>query len=309
MKGIIMSDSVRQKIDKRVDRILSDLGNPEPPLKLPDVRRLLELDLGYYRTDDEGFLRKVAHKLMIAGKQVIERPSLLKDVVTGCGIKALWLPDPKRILIDQSLPKPKHRWAEAHEILHGVLEWHEPVMRGDSELTLGHFYQEKIEAEANYGAGQLTFLRERFQNEARDSAPTVSLVMSLADRFANTKASTLWRVVEALGRDTPLLGIIHYHPNPRLSSAKADPANPCRHFIQSPAFAKRFSRVSERAVYDLICGYIEHRSGGPLGTKLLPLDDDNGDGHEFAFETFSLRHQCITLCAYRQPRRVIVAAA
>lgn len=306
MKDLILPDAIRSKINKRVDRILNDLGNPEPPLKLPEVRRLLELDLGYYRTDDDGFLRKVAHKLLVAGKQVIDRPGLLFDVVTRCGIKALWLPDPRRILIDDTLPKPKHRWAEAHEIVHGVLEWHEPVMRGDSELTLHHDCLEKIEAEANYGAGQLTFLRSRFDTEALDSAPSVKLVMNLSDTFANTKASTLWRVVETLGREKPLLGIIHYHPNPRLSAAKFDPRNPCRHFIQSAAFASQFSQVSESAVFDLICSYIEHRSGGPLGKRILPLTDDNGDGHEFVFETFSLRHQCITLCVHHQRRPLVV---
>lgn len=38
MKNLILQPGVRQKIDRRVDKILSDLDNPEPPLRLEDVR-------------------------------------------------------------------------------------------------------------------------------------------------------------------------------------------------------------------------------------------------------------------------------
>lgn len=49
MQNIILQPSIRQKIDKRVDKILHDLDMPEPPLRLDDVRELLRLDLGYYQ--------------------------------------------------------------------------------------------------------------------------------------------------------------------------------------------------------------------------------------------------------------------
>ena len=51
MKNLILQPAIRQKIDRRVDKILRDLGNPEPPLRLEDVRELLRLDLGYYQTE------------------------------------------------------------------------------------------------------------------------------------------------------------------------------------------------------------------------------------------------------------------
>jgi hypothetical protein len=39
-------------IDELVAKVLRDLGNPEPPLRLAVVRDLLTLDLKYYSSTD-----------------------------------------------------------------------------------------------------------------------------------------------------------------------------------------------------------------------------------------------------------------
>lgn len=77
MKNLILQPGMRQKIDKRVDKILRDLDMPEPPLRLEDVRELLRLDLGYYHSDSDGLLQRAVHKLIMGGKQLIARPMLL----------------------------------------------------------------------------------------------------------------------------------------------------------------------------------------------------------------------------------------
>jgi hypothetical protein len=219
----------------------------------------------------------------------------------------LLLPDHRRILIDENLHKSKHRWAEGHETIHSVLDWHEPAMRGDNELTMKQACLDKVEAEANYGAGQLLFLRERFASEVLDSAPSVDLVLKLAKSFGNTNASTLWRMIEAAGSERPMLGIMHYHPHPRFASDKNDPANPCRHFIRSDAFATQFSATDELKVFELISAYIQPRKGGPVGNETVLVTDDNGDQHEFAFETFKFHHECLTLAVHLRKRAVVVS--
>lgn len=217
------------------------------------------------------------------------------------------MPDRKRILIDEKLHVKKHRWAEGHETIHTILEWHEAILHGDNEVTMKQACLDKVEAEANYGAGQLLFLRERFVSEALDSAPSVDLVRTLAKSFNNTHASTLWRLVETAGRERPMLGVMHYHPAPRFSSAKNDPANPCRHFIRSDAFATKFSDTDELEVFDHISSYIEPKQGGPVGNELVVLTDDNGDEHEFAFETFNFRHECLTLVVHIRKHPATIA--
>jgi hypothetical protein len=290
-----------------VDKILRDLGNPTPPLRLEEVRELLRLDLRYYHSDDNGIVDETIHRLTMAGKQLIARPTLLFDALRKFSIKALYNPDRKRILIDQTVPKAKHRWAEGHEIIHDVLDWHEPALRGDNELTMKQSCLEKVEAEANYGAGQLLFLRRRFIEEALGSAPSVALVKSLKKTFGNTYASTLWRLVETAGANLPLLGVIHYHPHSRYQSNEFDLANPCRHFIRSDAFAAQFSTVSEQDVFTLISEYVTPRKGGPLGDTKVILIDDNANEHEFFFETFGFVHECLTLGAHIRERPMVVA--
>ena len=167
-----IGDSERRDINRRVERILKDLGNPEPPLSLEDVRYLLRLDLKYYSSTDVSAAREVAHKLYVAGKQIIERPALLIDVIRKSKLSALWLPDRKRILIDRDAPKLKHRWMEAHEIGHSVIEWHRSCLFGDDEVTLSQACHEQIEAEANYAAGQLLFMQKLFYDEVTDTGIT-----------------------------------------------------------------------------------------------------------------------------------------
>jgi hypothetical protein len=276
VKNLILQPHVRQKIDTQVDRLLRDLDSPEPPLQVEDVLELLHLDLAYYRGDSDGLLQETIHRLRMAGKQVIADPMRLWEAIRKFSLKALYAPDRRRILIDENLPTAKHRWAKGHEIIHDVLEWHLPVLRGDDQLTLKQSCLAKIESEANYGAGQLLFLRHRFNEQVLASPPSVELVREMVKTFGNTHSSMLWRLVEAAGAERPLFGAIHYHPHPRFHSKKFDPENPCRHFIQSDAFARRFSDVDQHRVYELIAGYVAPRRGGPLGEGICVLLDDNG---------------------------------
>lgn len=271
------------------------------------MRELLKLDLEFYQTDSDGILQRTIHSLIMGGKQMLARPGIILDVIRKRSIKALLVPDRKRILIDENLHKAKHRWAEAHEITHDILPWHEHALHGDSELTMKQACIDKVEAEANYGSGQLLFLRDRFTTEVMDSQPTVALVTSLAKSFKNTNASTLWRLVETAGRERPILGVMHYHPAPRFHSAENDPTNPCRHFIRSDAFLSMFSELKEIEIFEHISRYILPKRGGPVGGDIVLLTDDNGQLHEFGFETFNFTRECLTLAVYLRPHSIKVA--
>src|SRR5207237_7269082 len=61
MKNLIILPHIRGKIEARVDRVLRDLDNPVPPLRLEDVRELLKLDLAYYTGEKDGFLAETIH--------------------------------------------------------------------------------------------------------------------------------------------------------------------------------------------------------------------------------------------------------
>ena len=305
MKNIIVDEYEAQDIEEQVSKILRGLGNPEPPLSLDDVRELLRLDRQFYSGSDQSAVREVVSRIMVAGKQNVAGPTILFDAIQKAKLSALWLPDKKRILIGESLPKFKRRWNEAHEIGHSIIPWHANLLLGDNEFSLDPRCHQQMEAEANFAAGQLLFLQDRFVAEAHDSEVCFATVKDLRKAFGNTFSSTLSRYVENFGADEPMVGVISTHPN--RPNDDFDPKRPCRHFIQSPGFQERFSRIAEISIFakmEIYCGY---QGGGPLGEDDVRLTDDNGDKHIFHFESFSNTFDVLTLGRYVRPCRICVA--
>ena len=136
MRNTFLDVRTARDIDAVVAKILRGLGNPEPPLILDDVRALQQLDRQYYSSVDDGPLREFVSRAYIGAKQVLLRPTLILEIVRKRSLKALYLPDRKRILIDSSEPKLKWRWNESHEIIHDGVPWHQDAMFGDTEHTL-----------------------------------------------------------------------------------------------------------------------------------------------------------------------------
>src|SRR5437870_693934 len=104
MKTITIGDKERLEINAQVEKVLRGLGDPEPPLRLDDVRELLRLDRQYYSSTDDSVLREFVSKVKVGAKQLFLRPTLLLDVVKKASLSALWVPDRQRILIDKELP-------------------------------------------------------------------------------------------------------------------------------------------------------------------------------------------------------------
>ncbi len=313
-KNHLIKEKTAQDIDGRIERVLRGLGNPEPPLLLEDVRELLKLDRVFYTADDPGVLSEAVSRIRVATIQVFQRPMLLLDAIKKFSLQALYVPDRRRILLDGSLPEKKHRWSETHEVVHSLIPWHEDVMHGDNRHTLLPECHEQVEAEANYGAGRLLFLRDRFTVEARDLPLAINSVQSLHRAFGNTLSSTLWRFVETVGNERPMIGMISCHPHATRRPSDFDPNNPCRHCIQSSAFAQRFSGITERDLFAAVSSYCGAQMGGPLGISDLILTDDNGDEHVFTFESFFIKYkkpaigEALTLGFYSRPHIQIVAA-
>ena len=305
----LIRPKTKADIDRRVARVLRGLGNPEPPLDLRTVRELLRLDLEYYRADDPGVLHEVVSRIRIAGKQVLKRPSLLYEAIRKFDLRALYIPDQKRILIDSTQPKLKHRWSESHEIGHSILPWHEGAMLGDNQQTLIPHCHEQLEAEANFAAGGLLFLQDRFERQALGHMPSISAVKNLKPIFGNTYTTTFWRCVEAWGTSVPIVGLITDHPHLVDAPSVASPNDPCKYLIRSAAFATQFSGIEAAELFDVMQTYCAKRRGGPLGEIETILTDDNGDLHSFHFESFSFHHQVLTLGIHRHPHQVVVSAA
>lgn len=299
MRNTFLDDRTANDIDRQVMRVLADLGNPEPPLSMELVREMLRIDRAFYSSTDAGVLRETFHRLKVAGHQVLKRPMLLVDVVRKLDLKALWLPDRKRILIDSELPKPKVRWAEAHEVGHSIIPWHDAMLLGDKERTLSVSCHSRLEVEANYAAGRLVFLRDRFTQEVRSSELSFEVVRTLSKAYGNTMTSTLWRFVEAC--EVPVYGLVTVHPR----HVVAPNTLKVRHSLESSAFRSRFGELDASSVFVQLSRRC-HGNRGPIGEGHMILQDLRGEENVFYFETFFNGHDALTLARWQGIRRVCV---
>jgi len=291
LRNFLLDQYATADIDQLVGKVLSDLGNPEPPLRLPEVRELLRLDRAYYSSSDDTAIREVALKLSVAGQQVLARPTILKDAIGKLGLKALLLPERRCILIDSEAPDLKQRWSEAHEIGHALIPWHSGTMLGDNKATLTPACHQQIETEANYAAGQLLFLKERFIDDATSLPPGFDSINELQSRYQNTITTTLWRYVEM--SPGVVVGAISEHPH--RTGRTFSQRNPLRYFIRSRSFKQQFSGVTEADLFNGIRKICSHGTGGLIGTGSILLFDANGQTRSFRLETFHNRYEALTL--------------
>ena len=292
---LVLRKSVSQKIEERSERLHRDLGNPDPPISLDAIRELLSLDKAFYSREDPGLLNKIVHKLKIAGLQVLAQPTRLLTAWQKWDIKALWVPDIRRIILDESIPEKKKRWAETHEIGHSILPWHQEFLQGDPDSTLSVSCNAKIESEANYAAGQILFPKRVFRETLPEiSQINMSAILKIAKSFGNSVTSTLWRTVETL--DVPSFGFICENPCTSLPafitqniSVKEQP----RHFFRSNSFAERFSSITDDAIWNYLQSNCKPKKWKLLDTTVnIPANDQIYE--EFHIETLNLTHYAAT---------------
>lgn len=315
MKNPQIGNSEKKHIDKAVRRLLSDMKGVEPPLNLDAVRSQLKLDLEYYSSKDPGLVKEIVHSIKVAGKEWLSSKAILGKLIDKLRLRGMLFWDQNRILLDSEQHPGKFRWAEGHEIGHKLSFWHQSYLLGDSRSELNPTCHAIIEAEANYAAGQLLFLQERFVRELMSLPISMDSLKIHKKRFGNSNASTLFRMVEQYAGPQPLLGIVSEHPH--WLPDDFDHCDPCRHVIESPAFRAKFSNTTEIQLFEILTRVCNRRSGGPLGTEEIELIDNNGERHEFVFESFCFPYkppgepkglQVLTLALHkRRLSRVIVA--
>lgn len=286
----------KRKIDAQIARILRDLGNPTPPLKLVDVRKLLKIDLTYYKSTDPSLIQELTHRFtLLARKTIPDIGKHLASALAKSKLDAFWIPAARRILLDETVPEPKHRWIESHEISHSVTDWHNDFLLGDNRFTLDPLCRATIETEANYGAGRLLFMCDQFTGEARDMAANFDTIKALSKRYGNSIISTMWRLIEARDPGQPCFGMVSHHPLFPDEIGVHDGEEPWRYFIRSPAFRVQFPTVTPAAAFALINQHCTPRKRGPIFQATDILENGAGEHWEFLVECFSTTHAVLTL--------------
>ncbi len=309
MSAAEVGELEKRDIRGQVDRILRDLGHPDPPLRLSDVRDLLKLDLQFYSHSDPSLIAEITHRFhILARKSLPDLGRHLLAALSKSRLCAFWVPDTSRILIDSDEPKPRHRWIEAHEITHSITPWHRQFLLGDNSETLLPECRATLEAEANYGAGRLLFLQDRLALEAKDLALNFSSVKQLAVRYRNSIQSTFWRMVEDRDPAVPTFGVISVHPH-HPTVGQHNGAHPCRYFIRSAAFRSRFASYTVDDAYGSIMRLATRRKAGPVCCDEDLIKDVLEEDWVFKIECFSTGHALLTMGSPIGRRPVLVAGS
>ncbi|MEO5803352.1 MAG: hypothetical protein ABIR24_07455 [Verrucomicrobiota bacterium] len=281
-------------IDKRVRRLIKEMGVRQPPLDMADVMAHLEIDQTFYDLNDPTFFDGLFHKMKLGAFKV-------KGVLKKVGMQGLWLPQEDKIVMDAALPKPKHKWVTAHEIGHRLIPTHRHFLFGDTAETLDPEYQEMLEQEANYCASALTFMGKRFTEDALDTIPCWDNVHALQTRYKTSATSTLRRYVE-YSHNRPMLGIVSIPPWQNSENNKSR----CRYFVPSAQFKVRFSNISPDQILPLIESCVHQAKGGPVGIGEFVIGDVWGKTHEFLGESFFNQHDLLTFVFAKKSNWTIV---
>ncbi len=291
---MMIKDSTKRKIDKAVAKTLKEAGMREPPFLMEDLLDYLELDREFYDLEDPGLLRRFQHKVKVKGK-------ILSKIKETIKLAALWLPDTgrERILVDETLPEPKKKWASFHDTTHSILEWHRPFFLGDTAQTLDPDFQNTLEAEAHFGASGLMFGGNVFTRDALDTTPEWNNIEMLKKEYKASYVTTLRRFVQ-FSHDIPMVFVVS---TAWWMTKLDDQEHRCRHFIRSKLFETQFAVISRDIVLNDIDENTTKRRVGPVGEFSLCLPDVNGDLHEFYAESFFNRYYVLTLIVHNKQMR------
>ena len=135
IRNRFLSPKTAADIERRVDLVLRGFGDTRPPLNLYGVRKYLGLGLGFYADGHLGATRRTVSRIRIATLRTYRRPVLVAEAIRKYDLSALYLSEPRRILLDSSLPEKKRRWNVAHEIAHRLIPWHDDLAYGDNRHT------------------------------------------------------------------------------------------------------------------------------------------------------------------------------
>ena len=286
-----MDRSTRAEIERIAAATLGDAGLTEPPLSVEQLLQHVQLHRDYYDLANPGFLDRAKHKLRIQGHKLV-------DIINKVRLQAVLLIDENRICIDHELPKIKHPWASCHETGHRLLPWHKPFFFGDTAQTLDPAYQADLEAEANYAAGRLLFLGDRFTQDARVVVPTIESVKSLAKRYRASLTTTLRRYVEQ-GPDLAMAMLVS---TPLWAQQPDDQEHRWRHFVPSERFSRLFPDSSAESLRVAVDSHASYKKGGTVAEFRLGLVDARSDRHEVRAWSFNNQHYLLTL--FVEERRV-----
>jgi hypothetical protein len=151
---------------------------------------------------------------------------------------AVWFEE-RALFVRSGQSAARRRFTEAHETAHLLCPWHAAALRTDTAEELFGF-AEGLEAEANFGAGQLIFQGDAFAREAAAHERSLRTPFALAGAYGASRHAAAYHYAES-HEDPVALVVAGRWPD-------ATGRLPVWRTVESPAFARRHGRAPVAAL-------------------------------------------------------------
>lgn len=168
---------------------------------------------------------EAVHELAGVGLERLPVAGPLRERVLG----AVWFEE-RALFVRAGQSAARRRFTEAHETAHLLCPWHAAALRVDTADELSGF-AEGLEAEANYGAGQLIFQGDRFARDAAAHERSLRTPFALAGVYGASRHAAAYHYAESHA-DAMALVVAGRWPD-------ATGRLPIWRTVASPAFARR----------------------------------------------------------------------
>ena len=130
------------------------------------------------------------HELTGVARERLPVGGPLRELLLG----ALWFEE-RSLFVRAGGSAARRRFTEAHETAHLLCPWHAAALRVDTAAELSPFAS-GLEAEANYGAGQLIFQGDRFAREAATHERSLRTPFALAGVYGASRHAAAYHYAE-----------------------------------------------------------------------------------------------------------------
>lgn len=230
-----------------------------------------------------------------------KKPAALKRI-----LGALWFEE-RTIFIDTEQPDERVLFTDAHEATHAMCDWHEDILRLDTEDELFKQLHPGVEAEANFGAGHLIFQGGRFHQVALQDQVSLRAPIALAKHYGASRHAAVHYYVQEHPDAVALLVAGRY--------PYCDGTLPVWRSVESVEFLRRFGRLRDRLPNRKLS--ILEGGGAPLAeivntartaidppSKAIAIPDLDGHKRKFVAESFFNGYCNLVFVAEAKSRRL-----
>ncbi len=192
----------------------------------------------------------------------------------------------------------KRRFVTLHETTHHILPYQQDLLYADDGETLSPGTKMLFEQEANQGAAELLFQRNRFTEDATDTEISVAAIVMLAGRYGTSFHSAVRRYAET---HPGVVAAIVLEPTPRSSDPPTWARQEC---MTSSTWTARFGRPQwPRMMSALTYPFLAALTVSAL--KDVRLRDVGGLNVDVRVEAFQTPYNSFVLLWMPQRRRLL----